>query len=227
MITTAAIEDFRRHGFMTTPGVLSSSEAAAMISDLDIESAVARPGRRLGAALKRSLLDPTSALGRIASSLLGDAARPVRALLFDKSPSCNWAVPWHQDRTIAVTSKLEAPGFGPWSTKDGVQHVEPPFDILAGMVSLRLHLDPCDAENGPLAVAPGSHCLGRIPSERAAPVATEIGPVTCLADVGDVLALSTPILHASPRAVRPRRRRVLQVDYAAIRLPGGLEWVGA
>jgi hypothetical protein len=33
-------------------------------------------------------------------------------------------------------------------------------------------------------------------------------------------------LHASEAAVVPSGRRVLQVDYAAEELPGGLRWLG-
>jgi hypothetical protein len=34
------------------------------------------------------------------------------------------------------------------------------------------------------------------------------------------------ILHASQAADQPARRRVLQIDYAATDLPGGLTWLG-
>jgi ectoine hydroxylase-related dioxygenase (phytanoyl-CoA dioxygenase family) len=82
---------------------------------------------------------------------------PVRAIFFDKSSGSNWLVPWHQDLTIAVASKCEAPGFGPWSVKDGIPHVQPPDELLKQMIALRLHLDDCDASNGALRVIPGSH----------------------------------------------------------------------
>jgi len=40
------------------------------------------------------------------------------------------------------------------------------------------------------------------------------------------LGYATPIVHASQAAPVPARRRVLQVDFAAVELPGGLEWLG-
>ena len=49
---------------------------------------------------------------------------------------------------------------------------------------------------------------------------------SCLAEVGDVWVYRTPILHASHAAEPGRRRRVLQVDYAAGDLPAPLEWLG-
>ena len=42
---------------------------------------------------------------------------PVRAIYFDKSPEANWLVPWHQDLTLALRSRAEVPGFGPWSSE--------------------------------------------------------------------------------------------------------------
>ena len=81
---------------------------------------------------------------------LGEEARPVRAILFDKTAESNWLVPWHQDLTIVVESRAEAPGYGPWSMKDGRHHVQPPMHVMERMLTIRLHLDDCDATNGAL-----------------------------------------------------------------------------
>jgi hypothetical protein len=94
------------------------------------------------------------------------------------------------------------------------------------MVTLRLHLDDCGADNGPLKLVSGSHRLGAIPAHRAAGLAEALPVQVCTARAGDVWACATLILHASEPAANPSRRRVLQVDYAAIDLPGGLEWRG-
>jgi ectoine hydroxylase-related dioxygenase (phytanoyl-CoA dioxygenase family) len=125
-----------------------------------------------------------------------------------------------------VQARRDVEGFGPWSLKGGMQYVEPPFDILAGMVTARIHLDDCARGNAPLLIAPGSHRLGRVPAKEAADLADRIGVEACLADAGDVWLYATPILHASERASTPAQRRVVQVDYAATVLPGGLEWLG-
>ncbi|WP_294057447.1 phytanoyl-CoA dioxygenase family protein [Sphingomonas sp.] len=166
------------------------------------------------------------ALGSCAAQLLGPAARPVRAILFDKSEAANWALPWHQDRIIAVKARAEVPGFGPWSVKAGMQHVEPPFALIGAMHTIRIHLDPVDAANAPLLVAPGSHRLGRIPEPEIETVAARCGVLACLAERGDIWVYATPILHASAAAEPPARRRVLQVDYSAQALPAPLEWLG-
>lgn len=168
-------------------------------------------------------LDPATAIARDA---LGEAARPVRAVLFDKTATTNWSLGWHQDRTVVVRARQDTPGYGPWSIKAGLQHVEPPFAVLEAMVTLRLHLDPVDAENAPLLIAPGSHRLGRIPETEIRKTVEACGVAACLAAAGDIWLYATPVLHASDAAVAPSRRRVLQVDYSAGDLPGGLEWLG-
>jgi hypothetical protein len=103
-----------------------------------------------------------SGIGAVARRHLGAGARPVRAILFDKNAEVNWGLAWHQDRTIAVRRRVEVPGFGPWTVKAGMVHVAPPFSLLARMITVRIHLDPVDAANAPLLIAPGSH-LARLP----------------------------------------------------------------
>lgn len=207
--------------------------AGAVAADLPVIVATVatlptdRAGIRIaGNAAVRSLLQPDGTIGTIASAALGAAAQPVRAVLFDKSAATNWALGWHQDRTICVRERIDVAGFGPWTFKSGLQHVEPPFDLFASMVTLRIHLDPVDAENAPLLIAPGSHRAGRVPVEAIATTVLHYGISACLAEAGDIWVYATPILHVSDAAVRPRRRRVLQVDFTAQTLPGGLEWLG-
>lgn len=189
------------------------------------------PGDRAGVRIHglpglRSWLEPGGPIGNVAHSALGAEARPVRAILFDKSEGANWSLAWHQDRTICVRGRVAVDGFGPWSVKGGLHHVAPPFDLLARMVTLRVHLDDVPADNAPLLIAPGSHRHGRVPVHDIERVVARCGTVACLARAGDVWAYATPILHASEAALRPTRRRVLQVDYSADSLPGGLAWLG-
>jgi ectoine hydroxylase-related dioxygenase (phytanoyl-CoA dioxygenase family) len=107
-----------------------------------------------------------------------------------------------------------------------VPHVEPPFELIASMVTLRAHLDDCNASNAPLLIAPGSHRSGRVPEKDIPQTVARLGQAICLAAAGDVWLYATSILHASERAERPRRRRVLHVDFASAALPGGLDWYG-
>jgi hypothetical protein len=190
------------------------------------ELPVDRPGLRLRENTNlRPLLEANGPIGLVAAQRLGPSTRPVRAILFDKSADANWALGWHQDRSIAVTARHEVPGYGPWTVKQGMQHVAPPFSLLAGMLTLRVHLDPVPADNAPLLIAPGSYRT-LVPEAEIERVVAAHGVHACLADAGDIWVYATPIVHASDAATRPARRRVLQVDYAAAPLRGGLEWLG-
>uniref|UniRef100_B0T4W9 Phytanoyl-CoA dioxygenase n=1 Tax=Caulobacter sp. (strain K31) TaxID=366602 RepID=B0T4W9_CAUSK len=218
--------DFARDGALHIPAVLSPDDLD-VLRDLADQAVGARPGARLrDAQVLADILAKTGSVGALAAHLTSPATRPTRAVMFDKTPDANWAVAWHQDRTLPVASRVEVEGFGPWSTKDGVLHVAPPFEILARMITLRVHLDAVDAANAPLRAALGSHRLGRVAAEDAAARAAEHPMIDCLAQAGDVWVYATPILHASRRAEPPSRRRVLQIDYADFDLPGGLEWLG-
>jgi hypothetical protein len=207
--------------------------AALSIAELhDLESALSGQPRDLagvrltGLPELRRFLVPEGSVGKVPASVLGPKCIPVRTILFDKSADQNWGLGWHQDRTITVRKRIDVDEFGPWSIKGGMVHVEPPFDLLAGMVTVRVHLDAVPATNAPLLVAPGSHKRGRVPTAKIPDVVRECGIVPCLADAGDIWLYATPILHASDAASAPLHRRVLQIDYAVGTLPGGLEWLG-
>jgi hypothetical protein len=66
-----------------------------------------------------SFLASNGPIGSLAAQSLGETARPVRAILFDKSASANWSLTWHQDRVVAVRERMEVEGFGPWTRKHG------------------------------------------------------------------------------------------------------------
>lgn len=216
---------FARDGAQHLAG--AARAALTKISDLAASLPADQAGIRLhGIATLRTLLSPSGSVGRIAAGALGPACRPVRAIMFDKTPATNWSLAWHQDRTIAVVQRKEVEGFGPWTVKRGLPHVEPPFEILSGMVTLRVHLDPVNESNAPLLIAPGSNQFGRVPEKEIARVVQQCGVVTCIANAGDVWLYATPILHASEAATKPSHRRVLQVDFAVGGLPGGLQWRG-
>src|ERR1019366_2292323 len=94
---------------------------------------------------------------RPVASVLGQECFAVRGIFFNKNPKANWKVTWHQDCVIAVREKLDIEDWGPWSSKVGVIHVRPALAVLQQMLAIRIHLDDCGEENGPLRVIPGSH----------------------------------------------------------------------
>jgi hypothetical protein len=160
----------------------------------------------------RPFLAPEGAVGAVAVNALGPGYQAVRAIIFDKTAATNWSLPWHQDRTMCVVERLDLDGFGPWTVKQGMHHVEPPFGLLARMVTPRVHLDDVPETNAPLLSAPGSHLRGRVPVNEIAAAAGGCGTRACLASAGDIWLYATPIPHTSEAASRPARRRVLQLD---------------
>jgi hypothetical protein len=224
-MTEQATKDFAADGARLFKGALKPRMVeleAALVGLPPAEAGV----RIHGIKALEPLLALEGCIGAVAASVLGIGARPVRAILFNKSPETNWSLAWHQDRTICVKEKREVPDFGPWTVKSGMHHVAPPFDLLARMVTLRAHLDDVPATNAPLLIAPGSHTLGRIPVGNVDEIVRRCGTRACIAEAGDVWVYATPILHASEAASASTSRRVLQIDFAAEALPHGLEWLG-
>lgn len=228
------IAPIREDGFAAVPDLIGPEAAEALGAAVDRAAATAGTLRRdatvygmrdllrgvpevRALAGSRALLDPVEAV-------LGPGAFAVRGLWFDKTPGANWGVPWHQDLTIAVAERIEAPGFGPWTVKAGIHHVRPPVAVLGAMLTVRVHLDDCGATNGPLQVIPGSHRDGRLD---AAATRERLGrgpKVDCLVARGGAVLMRPLILHASGAATEPARRRVIHLEYAAAPLPDGLRW---
>lgn len=211
-----------RHGFCICPAVLSVAECAAIIEEL---GPVARAGRRGLLSLPEiARIAHSPKLMELTRRWVPSPPRPVRAIFFDKSPETNWLVAWHQDLTIAVRERRETPGFGPWSIKEGVPHVQPPVECLQRMITVRLHLDDADETNGALRVLPGSQAEGRLSAEQIRQWREAVPEVTCCVSAGGALLMRPLLLHASGRSQSPRHRRVLHLEYAAFDLPAGLEW---
>lgn len=227
-------ERFEEQGFHLLRSVLSA-EQVQLLSD-ETFALMKRPealergqgGYALRHLLTRSSLIRETSISEpllsIARTVLGEGVRPVKGILFDKGESANWAVRWHQDTTISVKERIEREGFGPWTRKDGVDHVQPPDRILEGIVAFRIHVDHCSESNGPLKVIPGSHLRGKIPREEILQLMQEEEATTCTAQAGDVLLMKPLLLHSSGKADSPDHRRVLHIEYTALDLPDGMEW---
>jgi hypothetical protein len=221
------------NGFIIIPRLLSHDDCDALLAALGPSSGAPVLSRSRRPANRRHLLRDVPLLGEFARSaaltevagrFTGGPAFPVRALLFDKTPEANWSVGWHQDTTIAVRERLEVEGFHGWSIKEGVLHAQAPAGILEQMVAIRLHLDDCPEDNGALRVLPGSHRDGKLDEADATRWLKAVGAVACPVPRGGALVLRPLLLHASSRAGKPDRRRVIHLEYAGHNLPGGLEW---
>ena len=208
-------------GFAIVPNVLDAAACHALASLL---------GDANGAGTRGMLRVHEVAV--LAQSLLADLVRPhlpaglvpVRGIYFDKRPETNWLVAWHQDLTLALKEQVEVPGFGPWSVKEGVPHVQPPIKLLEQMLTVRLHLDDTDADNGALRVLSGTHRLGRLSADAIQNCRDTHDEVLCEAKAGDVLLMRPLLLHASSRSTSTRRRRIVHIEFAGFPLPKPLEW---
>lgn len=226
-----------RDGFAIVSDVVEPAVVADLVAAIDAippgAAALERGGsvyamRNVLSALPGTrVLAESAALGRLVRAVLGPGAFVVRGLLFDKSPETNWLVPWHQDLTIAVKQRTDAPGYGPWTVKGGIPHVQPPAAVLERMLTVRVHLDDSDPARGPLRVLPGSHTGGRLGVEATRQWLAQTEPRPCLVPRGGVLLMRPLLLHASSPADSPGHRRVVHLEYAAGPLPGGVEWFEA
>jgi len=226
-----AVTALQQRGFVLVTGITGAPEIKilkSLFEKADIARAE-RGGETYGArgllALPqiRQLVD-TPALSEHMRAFLGPDFRAVRGIFFDKTENANWPVLWHQDLSLAVTERRELPGWGNWSVKRGVPHVQPPTAVLEKMVTMRLHLDDCPADNGALRVIPGSHNQGLLSRDKVGTLtATDVEIVT--AKAGDALFMRPLILHASSSAKAPSHRRVLHLEFApGGLLPDGLTW---
>lgn len=231
------VDQLQQRGFAIIPDVLTTATVEALvtaIANVPLAAAVKqRAGRAFGI---RRLLDAVPAIRDLAESpalrnwvtpLLGVNARVVRGIFFDKTPVANWKVPWHQDVAIAVREKKDVAGFSAWSVKAGIVHVQPPAAILAGILTVRLHLDDANDANGALRVLPGSHQDGLLSNEAIEQWKARVTAVTCCVPRGGALLMCPLLLHASSVAMQPSHRRVLHLEYSAMNLPGGLVWYGS
>jgi ectoine hydroxylase-related dioxygenase (phytanoyl-CoA dioxygenase family) len=222
-----------RDGFSILSGVLARPEIERLIEAVSTVGEKNGVRSRGGVYAIRNLLHLSPEIRAFAHSdclrtLIGDhvgeEALAVRATLFDKTAGANWLVPWHQDLTICVADRVDVPGYGPWTKKAGVWHVQPRAAVLEQMLSVRIHLDDCLENAGPLRVLPGTHRLGRLTAAQIAEQGA-IASVSCLVRAGGIVLMRPLLVHASSSASEAAHRRVIHIDYAASELDGGLRWV--
>lgn len=224
--------DFRRDGYAVFNGVLSHDEVEhlrAAVAAIPRGEEVRRKRSVYGV---RNLLEICPAVQLLAASprirhfvtpVLGDNSFAVRAIFFDKVPDANWSLGWHQDSVISVSEQHEVSGFVAWSCKAGVWQVQPPAYVLSNMIAVRVHLDDCGANNGPLRVIPGSHRKGWLDDE-IDEWKRRVPEVTCDVECGGIVTMCPMTLHASAPSKSVGHRRVIHIEYACDDLPGGLDW---
>ena len=147
----------------------------------------------------------------------------TKAIYFDKPPTSNWFVPYHQDLSVSVNQKVALDGYTNWTSKKGQFGVQPPIEILARTITLRIHFDKTNQFNGALKVISKSHKRGiiRTVSKDWNLDAEHICPV----EKGGVMLMKPLTLHASNRTTNNKQRRVIHLEFCDIELPKPLKWL--
>jgi ectoine hydroxylase-related dioxygenase (phytanoyl-CoA dioxygenase family) len=204
-------------GYSIVEGVFVRAEMGGVVQTLAADVPLrTKAGARhlLNVPVVRDLsVDPR--MLAIARQFVGPAATPFRATLFDKSPSANWLVVWHQDTALPLRRRVEHDGWGPWSIKAGILYAHAPAWALEQVIALRVSLDDSSMTNGPLRVLPGTHRGGVYTDEQVERLAQSTIPVDCVARSGSVVAMRPLTVHASSKSHVAQPRRVLHIEYAA------------
>jgi len=156
------------------------------------------------------------------SNIIGNDYFIVKSIYFDKPENSNWYVAYHQDLTISVDKKAEIENFVNWTKKQNQFAVQPPISILENIVTLRIHLDETNLENGALKVIENSHSKGIYRPENIN-WENEKG-VTCNVNKGGVMLMKPLLLHSSGRTTNSKKRRVIHIELSNIDLPKEINW---
>lgn len=222
---------FAEKGHLILPDILTPQECAAICDAVDAWASMHPAPARGGVHAIRALLEQVPGLDRLVFqprllALVHEFAEPgsflTKSIYFDKPPGSNWFVAWHQDISITVAGRHDCPHYGQWTHKQGITGVVPPLHILTHTLTLRLHLDDTDEDNGALHVVEGSHREGILRKEQQgwSPTRERI----CRVPAGGVMLMRPLTLHASRRAQRGGRRRVIHLEFCNQPLAPPLQW---
>jgi ectoine hydroxylase-related dioxygenase (phytanoyl-CoA dioxygenase family) len=210
-------ETIGENGFAILPGLFSNEYTDQLRDEVNRST-----HHRSLAGVRHALgLPPVAAAAQeprllgLAREVLGANAFPFRATLFDKSPSANWLVVWHQDTALPLRERNEQPGWGPWSVKEGIVYAHAPATVLGHVLALRLSIDDSKQENGPLRVLPRTHTIGLLSDDEIHDLAAGVSPVDCVVGKGGIVAMRPLLIHASSKSQTDTPRRVLHIEYAA------------
>ena len=202
------LEDY---GFTILPSSISGANLHELGDTLFNED---RAGERC--LLDQPLVQETAVMlkGNLAATgLLCQSAVAIQAIAFNKTAATNWKVAWHQDLMFPFAKKVRAQDFDLPTVKQGIDFARPPEFVLNRLLAVRLHLDDCDATNGPLRISPGTHRAGILKTAEIMDFVAKHGEIPCLAAKGELLLMRPLCIHASSQATEPKNRRVLHFVY--------------
>lgn len=226
------ISNFKNDGFAVLNTIYSDAEVAAISSCIEKASAerkLAENSKHLFAIRQviakipelKSLLF-TEKFHELLTSIFEEDCFLTKAIYFDKPSESNWFVAYHQDLSISVDRKQDVSNYKNWTFKKEQYGVQPPIDILENIVTIRVHLDKTEKENGALKVIPTSHLKG-IYRPETIDWTTETKHI-CEVEKGGVMLMKPLTLHASNRTTNHKQRRVLHLEFSTKQLEKPLEW---
>ncbi len=162
-------------------------------------------------------------LTELISNLFQSNCFLTKAIYFDKPSESNWFVAYHQDLSISVDKKANLENYVNWTFKKGQYGVQPPIKILQDTITIRIHLDDTNKDNGALKVIPKSHLKGIIRTDSEEwNIDNE---VVCEVKKGGAMLMKPLTLHASNRTTNGKKRRVIHLEFNNHKLDKPLNWL--
>lgn len=225
-------DDFLANGFATINDIYTTEEVGKILEQISQAKSDKETFRKSTDlfAIRQFLKEIPSVvdivfndnLKSVLTQLFGDKYFVVKSIYFDKPKTSNWYVSYHQDLTISVDKKLELKGYEFWTTKQNQFAVQPPLEVLQNIVTVRIHLDETDENNGALKVIPDSHSKGIYRPETID--WTVENEVSCNVSKGGIMLMKPLLLHSSDRTTNNRQRRVIHIEISNQELPTELSW---
>ncbi len=219
------MKNLSKNGFKIVEGVYSKQEVN------DILAVIASSSIENSFGVREFLVDHpkiakkifTKNLLEIIKQISPNCDKAIKSIYFDKPPSANWIVNWHQDLTINLRKKKEIAGYKNWRVSGNRVSAQPNQAFLESIFTIRIHLDDCTKENGALRIIKQSHKQGIVEIKEW--INSKNGPErTCEVKQGGILLMKPLTLHASNRTENNKHRRVIHIEFTNQELPAGLVW---
>ena len=147
----------------------------------------------------------------------------TKAIYFDKPSESNWFVAYHQDLSISVNKRMDLENYSNWTFKKGQYGVQPPIDILQNTITIRIHLDKTNKNNGALKIIPKSHLNGIVRANSKD--LNNQNEFICELEKGGAMLMKPLTLHASNKTTNGKRRRVIHLEFNKHKLTEPLTWL--
>ncbi|PIT15095.1 hypothetical protein BGI32_06245 [Snodgrassella alvi] len=205
---------FEQNGYAVINALITPQQLTEIEQQLEQVNLTTAGNRELLTLPWCQLLANDLKTNTLLTTLLPEKPIAIQYTLFKKSADKNWLVPLHQDLSIAVRHRFSDSRFIGWSHKQNILFVHPPAQYMQQLVAVRLHIDDCLHEHGPLKVVAGTHQHGRIAESELRQLRDQQGEQECILSKGGAVIMRPLIVHSSSKAIQTNGRRVLHFLYA-------------